>query len=414
MTESVSVSPLYPSSLQAALVSVTLSGILVPLNSSMIAVALPEIMRDFHIEVSAAGWLVTAYLITMVALQLVAGKLGDHMGRRKVLLGSLLYFGLASLVAVYSPNLMILLFARIQQAISGAFLATNGLALGFEIVPAERRGRDLGLLNAAFVLAAAGGPLLAGLLIKLMDWRAIFWVNIPLVLIALLLGWSTFPANRLMQGNNSIDLSEIWQLLRDRTFLCANGTLMLMNLAMYMTMLTIPILLSNQVGWTSLQTGVVLSAMSVTLAFFSPIGGRLSDRRGKRLPNLAGLMALTIGLSSSTILGEAITLPILLSCLGLVGAGIGLCSISLQTAALEFARPEQTGMASGISSTSRYLGSIIGSGILTGFLGATQAGNFKLIFLIATIAAMCAVIVSLGVQNRLPENVSRIEKGELL
>jgi len=144
--------------------------------------------------------------------------------------------------------------------------------------------------------------------------------------------------------------------------------------------------------------------MSITLAAFSPLGGRLSDRSGKRLPNLAGLALLTLGLLPLAALGEAIELPVLLILLALVGTGVGLCSISLQTAALESVRRDQTGIASGISSTSRYLGSIVGSSIITVLLDATQTGNFKLIFLIAALAAMCAATVSHGVRNSVPEN----------
>ena len=169
---------------RAILVSVTLGGMLVPLNSTMIAVALPNIMREFGADVNAAGWLVSAYLITMATLQLIAGKLGDQLGRRALLLGGLIYFGLASLAAALSPSLLILLFFRIQQAIAGAILVTNGFALVFEVVPADHRGSSFGLVNTAVVLAAAAGPPLGGLLVGTAGWRAMFWANIPLVIAA--------------------------------------------------------------------------------------------------------------------------------------------------------------------------------------------------------------------------------------
>jgi MFS family permease len=115
----------------------------------MIAVALPDIMHEFRVDMGAAGWLVTAYLVTMAALQLVAGKLGDQFGRRRFVLGGLIYFGLSSLLAAVSPSLLVLIFARVQQAVAGAILVTNGIALAFEAVSENRRGSDLGLLHAA-------------------------------------------------------------------------------------------------------------------------------------------------------------------------------------------------------------------------------------------------------------------------
>ncbi|HET9222943.1 MAG TPA: MFS transporter, partial [Roseiflexaceae bacterium] len=116
----------YPRAQRAVLTSIALGSMLVPLNSTMIAVALPEIMHAFGVDVGTAGWLVSAYLITMAALQLVTGQLGDRFGRRWLVLGGLIYFGLVSLLAALSPSLLVLLFARVQQAIAGSILITNG------------------------------------------------------------------------------------------------------------------------------------------------------------------------------------------------------------------------------------------------------------------------------------------------
>lgn len=414
MTSSMPVPAARPFGQRAILTSIALGCMLVPLNSTMIAIALPEIMQDFRIDTGMAGWLVTSYLITMATLQLVAGKLGDQFGRRKLVLGNLVYFGFASLLAAISSNLVFLLFARVQQAIAGAVLVTNGIALAFNIVPVERRGRDLGWVNAVIFLAAAGGPPLGGLLVGLGGWQVIFWANIPLAISAFILGWLSIPRDcpHTPQQHHTKSILHL-QLVQQKTFVSANIAIALSNLAMYVTLLAIPILLSNRTGWTSLLSGFVLAAMSVTLAAFSPLGGRLSDRSGKRLPNLSGLALLTFGLLPLAILGKAISLSALLICLVLVGTGVGLCSVSLQTAALESVKRDQTGFASSISSTSRYLGSIVGSGIITVLLSLTQAGNFKLIFLIAALAAMCAALVSLGVRNRVPEIASMIGKGDL-
>ena len=125
------------------LVMVALSVALAPLNSTMIAIALPNIIQDLNANVTTAGWLVTGYLIAMASLQPVAGKLGDRLGRRTLMLGGLVYFGVVSLGATLAPNLPLLLLFRIQQGIAGAIVLPNGMALLREVVPAERRAGAL-------------------------------------------------------------------------------------------------------------------------------------------------------------------------------------------------------------------------------------------------------------------------------
>lgn len=381
---------------RAVLISIALSVVLVPLNSTMVAVVLPDIIQEFRVDGGAVGWLVTAYLITMAALQLVAGKLGDQFGRRRFVLGGLMYFGLSSLLAALSPGLPILIFARVQQAIAGAVLITNGTALAFEVVAENRRGSELGLLHAVIVLAAAVGPLLSSLLVGVAGWRAVFGASVPIAAAGLLFGWLAIPESMPQTGKNRFDWSEVPSLFQNRTFASANGAILLSNLAMYVTLLAIPLMLSTQTGWTSFQTGPLLAAMSITMAVFAPLGGRLSDRLGKRFPSITGSALLTLGVLPLAVFGGTITPSILLVCLGLGGIGLGLSSVSLQTSVLETAYQNQTGLATGISSTSRYIGSILGSSLLASMLGSGSMGiiKFQSVFLAAALAAGLGIIMS--------------------
>lgn len=401
MTDALSAPVTYPLTQRAVLTSIALGGMLVPLNSTMIAIALPDIMQAFGVDVSTVGGLVTAYLITMVALQLVTGQLGDRFGRRRPVLGGLIYFGLVSLLAALSPSLLVLLFARVQQAIAGSILITNGMALAFEVVPENRRGRDLGMVSAVMLLAAAAGPPLGGLLVGLAGWRAIFWANIPLVLAGLLFGWSAIPDIKAQQPKRLFDWFEIPSLFRSQPFARANGAIMFSNLAMYVMLLAIPILMSTQSGWSSLQTGLLLATMSVTTAVFSPLGGRLSDRIGRRLPSVAGIALLTLGVLPLAILSDRVNIPLLVACLSLAGIGLGLSTVSLQTSVLESVKLQQAGLATGISSTSRVLGSIVGSSILAQVLGSgpIEVANFRIVFLAVTIAACLALLLSWKIRN---------------
>ena len=410
MTDSLSAPTTYPLAQRAILASIALSGLLVPLNSTMMAVALPDVMQAFGADVSTAGWLVTAYLITMAGLQLVTGQLGDRFGRRRLVLGGLGYFGLVSLLAALSPSLWVLLFARVQQAIAGASLITNGIALVFEAVPESRRGTDLGVVTAVLSLAAAAGPPLGGLLVGLAGWRAVFWANIPIVIAALLFGllfdWSAVSEARPRQTRRLIDWLEISALFRNQTFARANGAIMFSNLAMYVALLAIPMLMSSQRSWSSVQIGLLLAVMSVTAAVFSPVGGRLSDRLGRRVTGAAGMALLTLGVLPLAILGNTIFLSLLLACLSLTGIGLGLSSVSLQTSALESVELQQAGLATGISSTSRYVGSIAGSKVLALILGLApiEAANFRLVFLVATIGAGLALLMSWGIHTEVKKH----------
>jgi MFS family permease len=405
VTDSLSTPTTYSLAQRAVLASIALSGLLVPLNSTMIAVALPDIMQAFGATMNTAGWLVTAYLITMAGLQLVTGQLGDRFGRRRLLLGGTAYFGLASLLAALSPSLGVLLFARVQQAVAGAILITNGIALAFESGPESRRGTALGVVTAVLGLAAAAGPALGGLLVSLAGWRAMFWANIPIVIAALLFGLpfagSGVLEARPRQTSHLINWLEISALFRNKTFALANGSIMFSNLAMYVALLAIPILMSSQRGWSSLRIGLLLAVMSVTTAFFSPIGGRLSDRLGRRVTGVAGMALLSLGVVPLAILGNTIYLTPLLVCLSLIGIGLGLSSVSLQTFVLESVELQRAGLATGISSTSRYLGSIVGSKILALILGLTPitVTDFRMVFLVVTIAACSALLLSLGIGN---------------
>jgi len=192
------------------------------------------------------------------------------------------------------------------------------------------------------------------------------------------------------------------RLFGSRCFAAANAAVALSNLAMYSTLLAVPILLLGRAGWKSPEVGLALSAMSLGMVLFSPIGGRLADRVGRRGPAVAGLSLLVLGLAPLALHGGQIATYVLLAGLGLIGAGLGLSSAGLQAAALEAAGSGEAGVASGVFSTSRYLGSIVGSAALAGFLGPAGdgVGSFGAVFLMAVAAALLSVLAGLGLGEK--------------
>lgn len=427
---------------------------LAPLNSTMIAVALPHVIEEFGADVSTAGWLVTAYLITMASLQPVAGKLGDRLGRRPLILGGVACFGIASMAAAWAPSLALLLFFRVLQAVAGAIALPNGAALLREVIPTERRAGSFGLVGAAIALAAAAGPPLGGFLATQGGWRALFEVNVVVVVPAVLIGWRSIPVTPAKGSSTRFDVSGALLLLallvgaaalltsgawdwrtvvstgalvacaavflrrelrhpdpvlqprffRRRTFAAANAAIALSNLAMYTTLLAIPILLSRRAGWTSTEVGLVLAAMSTGMVVLSPLGGRLADRLGRRLPTVVGLSLLALGLLPLAWSGGTVGTYPLLAGLALAGAGLGFSSAGLQTAAVESVGLKESGVAAGVFSTSRYLGSIVGSSLLAGMLGTAADGvaGFGAVFGMAVATAFLSAVVSLGLHDRPP------------
>ncbi|MDA1185467.1 MAG: MFS transporter [Acidobacteria bacterium] len=192
------------------------------------------------------------------------------------------------------------------------------------------------------------------------------------------------------------------RLFRHRTFAAATAAVALSNLAMYTVLLAVPILLSRRVGWGSTEVGLVLAAMSTGMVVFSPLGGRLAVVMGRRWPTVLGLSLLSIGLVPLALTGGAITTVPLLVGLAVAGAGIGLSSAGMQTAALESVGPAESGVASGVFSTSRYLGSIVGSSLLAGMLGPAEdgVGGFGLVFAMALASAVISVLASCALHDR--------------
>jgi len=389
---------------RAVLVTVALGALLAPLNSTMIAVALPRIIDDFDTTVGTAGWLVTSYLLALAVVQPVAGKLGDRHGRRAFIIGGLAVFGLASLGAALAPSLPFLIGFRVAQAVSGAVVFPNGAGLIRELVPADRRGGAFGIVGGSIALAAGLGPLLGGLLLVAGGWRAIFYVNLPLVAIALGIAWRAVPRQRNVVPSTAFDwpgalllagvlggaaalviesrrapaalvpgipllvvLAGLFvrrelrhpdpvfqpRFFTSRPFAAANAGIAASNLAFYTVLLATPILLTRHLQWSSLQTGIALALLSAPMVVFSPVGGRLADRYGRRLPSVAGCMVLAAGLVPLAVapgLGTSVLLP----CLSLMGAGVGLSTAGLQASAIEALAPAHAGVAAGLFSTSPY------------------------------------------------------------
>lgn len=443
---------------RAVLATAALGTMLLPLNSTMIAVALPDIVDDLDVSVASTAWLVSGYLIAQASLQPLAGKLGDRLGRRTLILAGLISFGLVSLGAAVAPSLGVLIVFRVLQAVTGALVFPNSLALVRELLPQERRGTVFGMLGSAIGLAAAGGPPVGGLLVGIGGWRAIFLVNLPWVVAAVSLALRSVPARLARETRGRFDTagavalslllgSTAWlfnpgdvpgwagpvgavalaglvvifvryelthedpvldpRFLRVRPLAAATASVGFSNLALYGTLLAVPVLLAGRPGWSGGEIGFALAAMSVPMFVLSPVGGRLSDRAGRRVAAVIGLALLTVGLVPLVVAGTDVDSALLLGSLALTGAGLGLSNAAVQAAGVEALEPSRAGVASGIFSTGRYLGGIAAAGLVAALVNSAQPDYGKL-FAVAAAAALLSTLLALALPGRtarLPEAI---------
>ena len=384
---------------RAVLAAVALSGTLLPLNSTMIAVALPDIASATGGGVAASSWLVTSYVVAMAALGPFAGRLGDRLGRRRVLRWGLAAFALASAAAGAAPSLGLLVAARLGQAIAGSLVFPNAIALLRDALPEGHRARGFGLLGSAVGAAAAVGPALGGVLVGTWGWRAIFLVNVPVVAAAVVLTLRSLPAGApaprpAATGERAHPRWDWAQPLRLPVFGAASGAVALSNLAMYGTLLAVPVVLADRPGWSAADAGLALAMLSVAMIALAPFGGRLADRRGHRLPAAGGLALLTVATALLAAMGAAPSAAGLTGALLLGGIGLGLANAAVQTAAIEAVAPRHAGVAAGLFSTARYGGSI-GSALLLAALLGGGGEHAQAFFTLAALSAAGSALLAL-------------------
>ncbi len=441
--------------------AVAFAGLLVPLNATMIAVALPEIRAEFGVSRGAIAWLLSSYLIAITVAQPIVGSLGDQLGRARVLRAGLLVFLICSLAAAVVPTFELLVVCRVGQAASSATFIPTGMAMLRSVVSVDRLGGRMGLFEAVAGTAAAVGPLVGALLLALASWRLVFLINVPFVALALwlllrlqyrdresterpVIDWigaallvgilsgitwlfAEFDAEVAdatlvavsaavvvlifafvgRQARGRVSMAP-WGLFRRPSFAAAITYALMTNFVFYVALLSIPFFIREVQNGSEARSGLLLTAMSVQYAVIALFAGRLADRLGRRVPTLAGALLILSGVVMVAAgLEPDVPFWYLAVALALIGSGIGLGVSPATTAALEIAPRDQAAAVGGTDQMVTYVGGILGAGVVAVGLDRSGAAAdidlFRAVFVVASVIAALTVLAALAIHTRVVE-----------
>lgn len=428
--------------------------ILVPLNSTMLSVALPSLMRDFDVDATTIASLVTLYLGAVVIALPVSGALGDRFGHRRMFLIGITAFAGSSLLAAVATDFVVLAAARVLQAASGALVSTSAISLVRMAAAPDRRGATLGMFDMLIGSSAALGPFAGGVLVSAFGWRALFLLAVPvaaiagaavrllprarsveglepggtastprpvdvpglivlaLVLSALLVALRSFDTAAgvaalwllpvllvafVVRENSTAHPAVDLRLFTRYAFAAAVVGVLGATIILHATLILVPLSVEGILGGNPTTSGIVLLGLSGVAAVAAPFGGRLSDRFGRRALGVAGALLMLAGLGALAGLADVLGVPLMAALLAVVGLGFGLSGSPRQAAALEAVEPRAVGMAAGTYFTGRYLGGVLGALVAGALLaGGITAAAIGLAFGILAAVALGVAVASLG------------------
>jgi len=410
------------------LVATILGSTVVFLDSTVVNVALPAISKDLDAGLAGQQWVVEAYMLTMVSLLLVGGSLGDQFGRRRVYVIGLVAFGATSALCAVAPTVEFLVGARALQGIAGALLVPGSLAIVAATFAGEARGRAVGTWTAWTGIATVLGPAGGGALIGLTSWRAIFWVNLPLIAATAMLTLRAVEESRDPDAFRGIDWSGIalsaaglggpvfalieqpdhgWSdplvwiplaagvlcfglfvlreararhpmmdlgLFRIRNFAVANLTTLSAYAGLIGGLFFVGLFLQQVAGYSPLEAGLATTPISVLLFVLSPRFGRVASGTGPRLPMSAGPIVGGIGLLLMLrVDAGADYLVDVLPAILVFGLGLAATVAPLTATVLDSVEERHVGIASGINNGVSRVAGLLAIAVLGAVISARFA-----------------------------------------
>jgi EmrB/QacA subfamily drug resistance transporter len=400
------------------LVAVAFGLFMIMLDNTVVNVALPSIQRDLGVGLSELQWIVTGYALSFAALMLTGGKLADLLGRRLVFVVGLAVFTVSSLFCGLADSGDALIGWRIVQGVGAALMNPATLSIISATFPPRQRGMAIGIWAGVSAMALAIGPLVGGLLTEHIDWSWIFYVNVPVGILAIaasflfidesrdtsevqrldlaglatsgiglfaltyglieantygwtsgriagaflvaVIGLASFVVLELRQRVPMLDLT----LFRNGTFAGANAVMLLVALAMFGVFFFVSLYMQNILGFSAVQAGAAFLPMTCLIMVVAPIAGKLSDRIGSRWLMTGGMVLIAVQLFYYSTLGVDAGFYDLLP--GLLIGGIGMASTMTPTAAavIGSVSVDKSGVGSAVMNSARQVGGSLGIALM--------------------------------------------------
>jgi EmrB/QacA subfamily drug resistance transporter len=389
-------------------------------DQSALPVALPSIQRELHLTPVALQWVLNSYLLALAVFIILGGKLGDKLGHRKIFLTGMIVFIVSSIGCALSPNGTVLIISRALQGVGGALMMPSSSPLFRSVVGPHEFGKMAGLYVSFASVFLMLGPTLGGFLTAYLSWRWIFWINFPLAFVAILItifiihkddpahhgfekgfDWLGFAVLTvflctlvfaLMQGNELgwsspwilgcfaiAAITIVWfirleqrhavpfvdlKLFHNDSLSRCVWIITLLQMA-YMTIVFWPLYLQYALLLPPQQVGILLLSAQVPMFFMAPVGGRLLDKFGPRLPVRCGAFLMLIGCVWLAMVAPMLNTFWLLPGLIIFGLGSPMLTISIMSTVVSVVDVEKRGIASGLVSAGRQVGSSISLAIVT-------------------------------------------------
>ncbi|HTF53312.1 MAG TPA: DHA2 family efflux MFS transporter permease subunit [Pseudonocardia sp.] len=396
------------------------------LDTSIVNVAIPVIQKQFGVSTESIQWISTSYTLTEGVIVPMSAWLGARVGLKRLYIWSLVLFTVASALCGLSGDLGTMIFFRIMQAIPGGLIPVTCLTLVYRLVPRERIGAAMGLYGLGVVVAPGIGPTLGGYFVEYVDWRLIFYINVPIgilgalaavvvlakvpaepdkpfdfigffciagSLFSLLLaleegsswGWTSYPvlilfavAVNLMVLFVVVELQIKHPLLNIRIFAYwpfVNSLLLVsaLSIGFFAELFYIPLFLQNAQGLTPWNTGLTLLPQAMTMMVLMPLAGQLYDRFGARWPAIIGLSLTGTGLLMLSRINIDISRPELIAGMMVMAAGLGLAFMPIMTGGLSTLPAATSDSGSTVNTLVQRVSSAFGLALMTAMVTANQA-----------------------------------------
>jgi EmrB/QacA subfamily drug resistance transporter len=465
---------------------VLLGTFLGPMGGIIVGVALPSIQRDFGVSLHEIKWVLLIYLLVTTFMLPITGWLGRRFGEGRLFTLGFAIDAIGTLLAAFVPTsaLWLLLLLRVVQAVGSALIFALFSALITRVVPQDKRGIGFGLAGTVVGISLLISPPLGGMLSEYASWRWVFLIQVPLQLIGLLLSYRLLPRDELKPAEalpwtsvfswllvtSGIVLSAeavesglllarlplivglsllallvfVWSerkgrplfeyaLFKERAFALGSIAIFLINLNIFIMVLLIPFYLEGCLSYNASQSGRLLALSPLFSLLAAPLAGRIADRRGYRLPVLAGLLLGVIGFGLLAWAAEGLDVRALGLGMAILGLSGGLINAPVLSAMMGSAGMARRARASSISSLMRNLGFMLGTSIgslLFAYFAASQPGvalqlgliegdtamldippaafaaAISMTFWVCTTLSLLALALCIGFPNRLPETAA--------